>query len=79
MNTVELIRKKREGYQLSEEEIDFLIGNYSNGTIPDYQFAAFLMAAYLKGMNKTETAHLTRSMLNSGKVINLQGNPREEN
>lgn len=71
MNTVELIRKKREGYQLSEEEIDFLIGNYSNGKIPDYQFAAFLMAAYLKGMNKTETAHLTRSMLNSGKVINL--------
>ena len=52
MNTVELIRKKREGYQLSEEEIDFLIGNYSNGKIPDYQFAAFLMAAYLKGMNK---------------------------
>jgi pyrimidine-nucleoside phosphorylase len=72
MNTVELIRKKREGYQLSEEEIDFLIGNYSNGKIPDYQFAAFLMAAYLKGMNKTETAHLTRSMLNSGKVINLR-------
>ena len=72
MNTVELIRKKREGYQLSEEEIDFLIGNYLNGKIPDYQFAAFLMAAYLKGMNKTETAHLTRSMLNSGKVINLR-------
>jgi len=71
MNTVELIRKKREGYQLSEEDIDFLIGNYSNGKIPDYQFAAFLMAAYLKGMNKTETAYLTRSMLNSGKVINL--------
>jgi len=72
MNTVELIRKKREGNQLSEEEIDFLIGNYSNGKIPDYQFAAFLMAAYLKGMNKTETARLTRSMLNSGKVINLR-------
>ncbi len=72
MNTVELIRKKREGYQLSEEEIDYLIGNYSNGKIPDYQFAAFLMAAYLRGMNKTETAHLTRSMLNSGKVINLR-------
>ncbi|MBT8385862.1 MAG: thymidine phosphorylase [Ignavibacteria bacterium] len=72
MNTVELIRKKREGNQLSEVEIDFLIGNYLNGKIPDYQFAAFLMAAYLKGMNKTETAHLTRSMLNSGKVINLR-------
>jgi len=72
MNTVELIKKKREGNQLSEYEIEYLIGDYSNGKIPDYQFAAFLMAAYLRGMNKTETAHLTRSMLNSGKVINLR-------
>jgi pyrimidine-nucleoside phosphorylase len=72
MNTVELIRKKREGYQLSAEEIEYLIGNYSGGKIPDYQFAAFLMAAYLRGMNKMETAYLTRSMLNSGKVINLK-------
>jgi len=72
MNTVELIRKKREGNQLSAEEIEYLISNYSSGKIPDYQFAAFLMAAYLRGMNKTETAHLTHSMLNSGKVINLR-------
>jgi pyrimidine-nucleoside phosphorylase len=71
MNTVELIKKKREGNQLSEEEIEYLISNYSSGKVPDYQFAAFLMAAYLRGMNKSETAHLTRSMLNSGKVINL--------
>ncbi|RKZ00488.1 MAG: thymidine phosphorylase [Ignavibacteriae bacterium] len=75
MNTVELIKKKREGNQLSEEEIEYLIANYSNGKIPDYQFAAFLMAVYLCGMNKTETAHLTRSMLNSGKVINLREIP----
>lgn len=72
MNTVELIKKKREGNQLSEEEIEYLIGNYSSGKIPDYQFSAFLMAAYLRGMTKTETAHLTRSMLNGGKVINLK-------
>jgi len=72
MNTVELIRKKRDGYQLSAEEIEYFIDNYSTGNIPDYQFAAFLMATYLKGMNKTETSHLTRSMLNSGKAINLK-------
>jgi pyrimidine-nucleoside phosphorylase len=72
MNTVELIKKKREGNQLSADEIEYLIDNYSNGKTPDYQFAAFLMAAYLRGINKTETAHLTRSMLNSGKVINLR-------
>ena len=72
MNTVELIRKKRDGYQLSEKEIEYLISNFSSRKIPDYQFSAFLMAAYLRGMNKTETAYLTRSMLNSGKVINLK-------
>jgi len=72
MNTVELIRKKRDGFQLSDKEIEYLIGNYSSEKIPDYQFSAFLMAAYLRGMNKTETAHITRSMLNSGKVISLK-------
>ncbi len=49
MNTVELIRKKREGYQLSEEEIDFLIGNYSNGKIPDYPICSFLNGSIFKG------------------------------
>ncbi|NNG26219.1 MAG: thymidine phosphorylase [Ignavibacteriaceae bacterium] len=75
MNTVELIKKKREGNQLSEEEIEYLIGDYSIGKIPDYQFAAFLMAVYLRGMTKMETARLTRSMLNSGKVISLKEIP----
>jgi pyrimidine-nucleoside phosphorylase len=78
MNTVELIRKKREGNQLSAKEIEYLIDNYSTGQIPDYQFAAFLMATYIRGMNKTETAHLTRSMLNSGKVTNLKEIPGEK-
>ncbi len=71
MNTVELIRKKRDGNRLSAEEIEYLIVNYSTGKIPDYQFSAFLMALYLRGMNKIETANLTKSMLNSGKVFNL--------
>ena len=71
MNTVELIKKKRDGYELTENEIDFLIKAYTKNKIPDYQFSAFLMAAYLKGMSVDETAFLTKSMLYSGKVIDL--------
>jgi pyrimidine-nucleoside phosphorylase len=71
MNTVDLIKKKRDGKVLEAEEIKFLIGNYTNGQIPDYQFSALLMAILLKGMNSTETAVLTNSMLNSGKIIDL--------
>lgn len=71
MNTVELIKKKREKQQLANEEIDFLVQNYSKGKIPDYQFSAFLMASFLNGLNKKETAALTKSMLYSGKVIDL--------
>ncbi|MEW6702624.1 MAG: thymidine phosphorylase, partial [Bacteroidota bacterium] len=59
----------------SESEIEFLISNYTKGTIPDYQFSAFLMAAFLNGMNKQETASLTKSMLYSGKIIDLSSIP----
>ena len=71
MNVADLIRKKRDGYALEKDEIDFLVSNYTKNKIPDYQFSAFLMAAYLKGMNSKETSYLTNSMLNSGKVLNL--------
>jgi pyrimidine-nucleoside phosphorylase len=71
MNTTELIRKKRNGLQLNKAEIEYLIENYTNGSIPDYQFSALLMAILLKGMSSTETTVLTHSMLNSGKVIDL--------
>ena len=71
MNTVELIRKKREGESLTNEEIEFLVLNFTLGRIPSYQFSAFLMAGFLNGLTKQETAQLTRSMLYSGKVINL--------
>jgi len=71
MNTTELIRKKRDGKSLTSEEINYLISSYTKKKIPDYQFSAFLMAAYLNGMNKKETAALTKAMLYSGKVINL--------
>lgn len=75
MNTVELIRKKRDGKSLSSEEVKYLISSYTKKKIPDYQFSAFLMAAFLKGMNKKETAALTEAMLYSGKVINLNSIP----
>ncbi len=71
MNTVELIRKKRDGKSLTNEEIKYLISNFTRGKIPNYQFSSFLMAAYLKGLNKKETAWLTKAMLYSGSVINL--------
>ena len=71
MNTVSLIKKKRDGYSLSEEEIFFIISNYTIKKIPDYQISAFIMACYLKGLNKKETSSLTRAMLASGKIIDL--------
>ena len=75
MNTVELIRKKRNGEILTTDEISYLIKSYSKNKIPDYQFSALLMAMFLKGMNTEETASLTEAMLYSGKVINLDKIP----
>lgn len=71
MNVVSLIKKKRDGKALEIEEIGFLVNGYVEGKITDYQFAAFLMAAYLQGLNKSETSALTSAMLYSGKVIDL--------
>jgi len=75
MNVVDLIRKKRDGNVLEKPEIDFLVSGYTKNKIPDYQFSAFLMAAYLKGMNESETSYLTDAMLHSGKVLNLNSIP----
>ncbi len=72
MNPVELIRKKRDGFQLTEEEINYLILRYTRGKIPSYQISALLMAGFLNGFDAKETAWLTRSMLYSGKIINLK-------
>ncbi|MGE5353382.1 MAG: thymidine phosphorylase [Acidobacteriota bacterium] len=75
MNTVELIRKKRNGEELSESEIGFLINSYIKSKIPDYQFSALLMAIFFNGMTTGETAALTKAMLYSGKVIDLKPIP----
>ena len=71
----EIIRKKRDGFSLTEEEITFAIKEYTTGEIPDYQMAAFLMAVVLKGMAKDETLFLTRAMLDSGKTFDLSKIP----
>lgn len=71
MNCVDLIRKKRDAYQLSKEEIRYLISEYSKGNIPDYQFSAFLMAVYFQGMDFQETTNLMQAMMDSGKSLDL--------
>jgi pyrimidine-nucleoside phosphorylase len=75
MRAVDIIMKKREGGELSREEIDFLIGGYVTGRIPDYQVSAWAMAVFFKGMGSRETAALTEVMLKSGSVIDLSGVP----
>jgi len=74
-NTVSLIRKKREKEALSSDEITFLIDAYTRGDIPDYQMSAFLMAAFLNGLNKKEAAALTHAMLHSGIIVDLSHVP----
>ena len=71
MNTYELIKKKRDGRSLSTEEIGYLINGYTNGHIPDYQMAAFLMSVYFKGMNARECKDLTMKMADSGVSVDL--------
>jgi pyrimidine-nucleoside phosphorylase len=71
MRTVDLIRKKRNGVELSREEIHFLISGYGREEIPDYQISAWLMAVVLRGMSREELAALTEIMLHSGEVLDL--------
>jgi pyrimidine-nucleoside phosphorylase len=75
MRAVDLIRKKRDSGEHTREEIDFLISGYTRGEIPDYQIAAWLMAAWLRGLNHAELTALTESMLYSGEVLNLADLP----
>jgi pyrimidine-nucleoside phosphorylase len=75
MNIVELIRKKREGGSLTEEEFRYLITGYVEGRVPDYQMSAFLMAAFFRGMSKEETLTFTKLMLHSGAVLDLSEMP----
>ncbi|HIX69150.1 MAG TPA: pyrimidine-nucleoside phosphorylase [Candidatus Enterococcus stercoravium] len=71
MRMVDLIEKKRDGQVLSQEEITFIIDNYTAGEIPDYQMSAFLMAVYFQDMTDEEITDLTLAMAHSGEVIDL--------
>lgn len=69
MRLVDLIRKKRDGQELSTAEIEFIVRGYTVGDLPDYQISSWLMAVLLKGMTRAETAALTEAMLHSGEVL----------
>ena len=71
MRMYDLINKKKTGEALTEQEISFVVTGYTNGTIPDYQMSAFLMAVCLKGMNTEETTALTMAMAHSGDMLDL--------
>jgi pyrimidine-nucleoside phosphorylase len=71
MRTVDLIESKREGKELTRDEIQYLIQHYCDGSIPDYQMSAWAMAVYFQGMNARETADLTLAMAGSGDQFDL--------
>ncbi|MDF2943710.1 MAG: pdp [Herbinix sp.] len=71
MKMYDLINKKKNKESLTANEIEFIIQGYTNGSVPDYQMSAFLMAVCLNGMNHEETAALTIAMANSGDILDL--------
>jgi len=71
----DLIIKKRNGQKLNQEEVDFMIKEYIEDRIPDYQMSAMLMAIFFKGMSNNEIKYLTMAMVNSGKIIDLSSIP----
>jgi pyrimidine-nucleoside phosphorylase/thymidine phosphorylase len=75
MRAVDLIRRKRDGGGLSAGEIGWLVGGITTGEVPDYQWAALLMAIVCRGMDADETAALTQAMLHSGTVVDLADIP----
>jgi len=75
MRTVDLIHRKRDGEELSPEEIAFLVEGYCCGEIPDYQMSAFLMAVYYSGMTERELGALTECMVRSGETLDLSAIP----
>src|SRR3954451_7480461 len=75
MRTVDLIHRKREGEELTPEEIAFLVEGYTSGEIPDYQISAFLMAVCFTGMTDREVSALTDLMTRSGEMVDLSSIP----
>jgi pyrimidine-nucleoside phosphorylase len=75
---IDVIRKKRDGGELSRGEIDSMVNAYTRSDIPDYQASAWLMAIVLRGMTRAETAALTDAMLRSGEVLDLSSLPAKK-
>jgi len=71
MHATDIITKKRDGGELSREEIEFFVREYTQGQIPDYQAASWLMAVFLRGMSDRETLDLTMAMAHSGDMLDL--------
>jgi pyrimidine-nucleoside phosphorylase/thymidine phosphorylase len=75
VRTVDLIRKKRDGEELTVQEIEYLIQNYTRGAIPNYQMAAFMMAVYYSDMTENEVTALTLAMLHTGATLDFSDLP----
>jgi pyrimidine-nucleoside phosphorylase len=73
VRAVDLIMRKRDGNELSRDEMAFLISGYVDGSLPEYQISAWLMSVFFRGMTPRETADLTELMLHSGSVMDLSG------
>jgi pyrimidine-nucleoside phosphorylase len=78
IRAVDVIRKKRDGVELSRPEIEYLVRAYTSGDIPDYQVSAWLMAVILRGLTRAETSVLTDAMLRSGEVLDLSEFPAQK-
>ena len=75
MRVYELIRRKRDGEELTPEEVRHLVEGFVKGEVPDYQMAAFLMAVYFRGLNEREVLALTEAMIESGERLDLTHMP----
>src|ERR1700682_5327590 len=75
MRTVDLIQRKRNGEELSPDEITFLVNGYTQGEIPDYQVSAFLMAVFFSGMTDREVSAFTDVMIRTGETVDLSAIP----
>ena len=75
MDAIKIITHKRDGGELADKDIQYLIDGYTAGRVPDYQMAAFLMASQLRGLSLRETIALTECMLNSGRILDFTSVP----
>ena len=73
MRAVDIIIKKRDKGELTDEEINFFVQGFVKGDIPDYQVSAWAMAVLLNGMTPQETTNLTLAMVHSGRILDLTG------